>query len=219
VITLVQAAAAAYHFGCGISFLRLPIEAVMASSPSQITSLLRQWGDGDRQALDQLIPLVYTRLRELAHQRLRGEPGQHGLNTTALVHEAYLRLVDLPRVELRDRGHFLALASRVMRHLLVDQARARKAAKRGGGVTPVELQEALDLPAEELEIVAELHEALERLEALDPRQSAILEQRYFGGLSLEETAEALGISLATVKRELRSARAWLAAELGSDPLR
>lgn len=189
----------------------------MQSSP-QITALLQQWGAGDRQALDHLIPLVYHRLRELAHQRLRREPGAPLFNTTALVHEAYLRLVDLPQANLRDRAHFLALVSRVMRHLLVDQARARTAAKRGGGMIPVELEEALLIPAEELDAVAELHEALERLEALDPRQSAILEQRYFGGLSLEETAEALGVSLATVKRELRSARAWLAAELGRDPL-
>ena len=139
------------------------------------------------------------------------------MNTTGLVHEAYLKLVEAPQANLKDRSHFLALASRVMRNLLVDQARARRAAKRGGGVAPVELDEALWISDEKLDTVTELDEALKRLEALDPRQSQILEQRYFGGLSLEETAEAMGLSLATVKRELRSARAWLAMELGGDP--
>ena len=185
----------------------------MPSGPSQITRLLRSWGEGDPGAFDQLIPIVYERLRQLAHQRLRSEPGGRSLNTTGLVHEAYLRLVEAPRASLRDRGHFLSLASRVMRHLLVDHARARKAAKRGAGVAPVELEEGVWIADEDLDSVADLHEALTRLEALDPRQSQILEQRYFGGLSLEETAEAMGLSLATVKRELRSARAWLAMEL------
>jgi RNA polymerase sigma-70 factor, ECF subfamily len=128
-----------------------------------------------------------------------------------------LKLVETPQATLRDRGHFLSLASRVMRHLLVDHARARTAAKRGGGFSPVELEDAIWIPEETLDSVTELDEALKRLEALDPRQSQILEQRYFGGLSLEETAEALGVSLATVKRELRSARAWLALELGGEP--
>lgn len=132
------------------------------------------------------------------------------LNTTGLVHEAYLRMVGTPQTGLRDRSHFLSLASRVMRHVLVDHARARKAAKRDGRRLPLGLEEALWIPDERVE---SLDEALRRLEALDPRQSQILEQRYFGGLSLEETAEAMGLSLATVKRELRSARAWLAAEL------
>ncbi len=186
-------------------------------SQSQITRLLHRWGEGDADAFDQLIPIVYDRLHQLAHQRLRNEPGARSLNTTGLVHEAYLKLVDSPRSNLRDRGHFLSLASRVMRHLLVDNARARAAAKRGGGVSPVEFDEAFLVPEETLDSVTELDEALKRLEALDPRQSQILEQRYFGGLSLEETAEALGVSLATVKRELRSARAWLALELGGEP--
>jgi RNA polymerase sigma factor (TIGR02999 family) len=189
----------------------------MPSAPSDITRLLRRWGDGDEEAFNQLVPIVYERLHQLAHQRLRNERGARSLNTTGLVHEAYLKLVESPQAGLRDRGHFLALASRVMRNLLVDHARARAAAKRGGGLVPLELEEALWIPQETLDSAAELDEALKRLEALDPRQSQILEQRYFGGLSLEETAEALGISLATVKRELRSARAWLAVELGADP--
>lgn len=165
------------------------------------------------------MPIVYERLRRLAHQRLRAERSACSLDTTGLVHEAYLKLVDSPSPSLRDRGHFLGLASRVMRHLLVDHARARKAAKRGGGVPPAELEPLMWIPQADLDTVAEVDEALRRLEALDARQCRILEQRYFGGLSLEETASALGVSLATVKRELRSARAWLALELrgGANP--
>lgn len=180
---------------------------------TNVTDLLRRWGEGDAEALDQLIPLMYERMRQLAHQRLRNEADGGSLNTTALVHEAYLKLVDAPRVDLRDRGHFLGLASRVMRHLLVDHARARNAAKRGLGEIPAPLQDAAWLADENVETIAELDDALRRLEAIDERRTRILEQRYFGGLTLEDTAEALGVSLATVKRELRSARAWLALEL------
>ncbi len=188
----------------------------MTPDALQITGLLQCWAAGDTRALDQLIPLVYNGLRRIAHDRLRNEPGESSLNTTGLVHEAYLKLADSPKVSLRDRHHFLALASRVMRHLLVDQARSRKALKRGGGVPLVELDEALWGSGVDLDAVAELDEALKRLEAMDARQGQILEHRYFGGLSLEETAGALGVSLATVKRELRSARAWLAVELGGN---
>jgi RNA polymerase sigma factor (TIGR02999 family) len=187
----------------------------MQSSPSQVTALLDRWKDGDPEALDLLVTRVYTRLRALAHCRLRAEPEEHSLNTTALVHEAYLRLTRTTPVHLRDRAHFFALFTRIMRNLLVDQARARHAAKRGGKLVRVTVDSALELPGEQLDAVEALHEALARLEQLDPRQSALVEQRYFGGLSLEESAEALGVSLATVKRDLRSARAWLALEIGS----
>lgn len=186
--------------------------------PSEITGLLKQWSEGDERARDKLIPLVYERLRELAHQRLRGAPGENSLNTTALVHEAYMRLVDAPRLDMPDRAHFLALASEVMRNLLVDRARARMAAKRGGGVTPLELNETLLVADDNLESVTDLDDALVRLEAVSPRQALLLQHRYFGGLSLEESAAAVGTSLATVKRELRSARAWLALELRGEPL-
>ena len=186
----------------------------MSSATSEISGLVRRWSEGDHQALDQLIPIIYDGLRRLAHHRLRTERGECSLDTTGLVHEAYLRLVKSPNPTLRDRSHFLALASRVMRNLLVDHARARKAAKRGGGVPSPELDPMLQIPASDLDAFADLDEALKRLEAMDERQSRILEQRYFGGLSLEETASALDLSLATVKRELRSARAWLAYELG-----
>lgn len=186
----------------------------MSSSPSEITGLLHRWSQGDQQALDRLIPMVYDRLRQLAHHRLRDEKGGYSLDTTGLVHEAYLRLVDSPNPSVRDRSHFLALISRVMRNLLIDHARARKAEKRGGGLPSVDLDPMLRIPQSDLEAFTDLDEALNRLEAMDERQSRILEQRYFGGLSLEETASALDVSLATVKRELRSARAWLAQELG-----
>jgi RNA polymerase sigma factor (TIGR02999 family) len=182
------------------------------AEPGDITGLLRRWEEGDAGAFDQLMPLMYERLRQLARERLRSEPDA-SLNTTSLVHEAYLKLVDSPGVRVQNRGHFLGLASRVMRHLLVDHARARRAAKRGHGVAPLELDEAAWIPDDAVEPVIELDEALQRLTAIDERRSRILEHRYFGGLSLEETADALNVSLATVKRELRAARAWLAVEL------
>jgi RNA polymerase sigma factor (TIGR02999 family) len=185
------------------------------SSPSDVTRLLRRWSQGDREALDQLVPLMYAELRQLAHQRLRRESANRSVNTTGLVHDAYLKLVGVQSPQFRDRAHFLAMASRVMRRLLVDQARARRAAKRGGAAVPAELDEALYVSDSRADALAALDDALKRLEALDPRQGQIVEQRYFGGLSLEETAEAMGVSLATVKRELRFAHAWLAAELGA----
>lgn len=193
-------------------------EVGMASALSDVTGLLKRWSAGDEHARDELIPLVYERLRELAHRRLRGAASENSLNTTGLVHEAYIRLVDTPRVDLPDRAHFLALASEVMRNLLVDRARARLAAKRGGGTIPVELDEVLWISDENLERVTELDDALTRLEALSPRQGQLLQHRYFGGLSLEESAAAIGVSLATAKRELRSARAWLALELKGEPI-
>ena len=185
---------------------------------SEVTGLLRQWSAGDERARDQLIPLVYDRLHELAHRQLRGAPGENSLNTTGLVHEAYIRLVDAPRLTLPDRAHFLALASEVMRNLLVDRARARMAAKRGGGQTPLELNETLLVADDNVENVTDLDEAISRLQSLSPRQALLLQHRYFGGLSLEESAMAVGTSLATAKRELRSARAWLALELRGEQL-
>ena len=190
----------------------------MESPQSRVTFLLKQWSAGDPHARDQLIPLVYDRLRQLAHRCLRSAPGVRTLTTTELVHEAYLRLVDAPAVDLSDRAHFLALASQVMRNLLVDRARARAAAKRGGGSALLELDEARWTSDEDPEAVMALDGALARLAALSPRQSQVLQHRYFGGLSLEETAAALGVSLATVKRELRLARAWLALELKGEHL-
>jgi RNA polymerase sigma factor (TIGR02999 family) len=190
----------------------------MVLPPSDVTALLKRWSAGDVRARDELMPLVYDRLRRLAHERLRSRSGEHSLSTTELVHEAYLRLAGAPPMDLPDRAHFLALASQVMRNLLVDRARARTAAKRGGGKAWVELDEALWVSDENLDTIAALDEALTRLEALSPRQGQLLQHRYFGGLSLEESAAAIGVSLATVKRELRSARAWLALELKGERL-
>jgi len=183
-------------------------------SQSDVTLLLRAWGGGDADALNRLVPLLYAELRQLAHQRLRREPQNGALNTTGLVHDAYIKLVEVRHAQFGDRSHFLAMASRVMRRLLVDQARARRAAKRGGGADVVELDETLWMAEPQAETLVNLEEALRRLEALDERRGRIVELRYFGGLSLEETADALGVSLATVKRELRLVHAWLATELG-----
>jgi RNA polymerase sigma factor (TIGR02999 family) len=199
--------------------LCVPTGGRMATSVSEVTGLLQRWSGGDQSARDRLIPLVYERLRELAHRRLRGAPADDSLNTTGLVHEAYLRLVDAPQVDVQDRAHFLALASEVMRNLLVDRARTRLAAKRGGGVAPLEFRDALWVSDENMETVTDLDDALTRLSAFSPRQGTLLQHRYFAGLSLEESATALGVSLATVKRELRSARAWLARELKPELLR
>ena len=185
----------------------------MDSSSPEVTLLLRRWSAGDSVARAQLIPLVYDGLRELARRRLGGAPFESSLDTTELVHEAYLKLVDARHVELRDRANFLALASEVMRNLLVDRARARLAAKRGGGAKPSALDERQFVSDENPEVVADLDDALQRLAALNPRQSQLLQHRYFGGLTLEESAAATGVSLATAKRELRLARAWLALEL------
>ncbi len=164
--------------------------------------------------VDRVLPELYEELRTLAHQRLRRSPDGLSLNTTGLVHEAYLRLIQSVRTSFQNREHFLAVSSRVMRNVLVDHARARTATKRGGGVPLEELHEESWLADVDLDRVAELHEALTRLEQLDERQAQIVEQRYFGGLTLEEIAGTMNLSLATVKRDLRSARAWLAAELG-----
>ena len=182
---------------------------------SEVTRLLHDWAGGDRGALDRLVPLVYDELRRLAHQRLRREPAAGSLNTTGLVHDAYLKLMDVQRARFRDRQHFLAMTSRVMRRLLIDQARARRAVKRGAGAEQVELTQELFVTAPQADALEALDDALSALQAIDPRQAQIVEHRFFAGLSLDETAEAAGVSLATVKRELRFAQAWLAERLGA----
>ncbi|MEO6331706.1 MAG: ECF-type sigma factor [Gemmatimonadaceae bacterium] len=164
-------------------------------------------------AVDGLIPVVYDRLRALAHQRLAAVPGEHSLNTTGLVHEAYLRFVESSGTTFRSRDHFLAIAAGVMRNVLVDHVRARVATKRGGGAALLELGEETCVTAVNLDRVEELDDALKRLEQLDERQARMIEQRYFGGMTLEEIASAMDVSLATVKRDLRSARAFLATEM------
>jgi RNA polymerase sigma factor (TIGR02999 family) len=180
-----------------------------------ITGLLLAWGRGDESAADALVPMVYDELRRQAERAMRREGVEHTLQATALVHESYLRLIDQRRVEWRNRAHFFAIASTVMRRILVDHARARLSAKRGGGVAPVTLAgvaRASDEGTDDVDLLA-LHEALERLSILDPDQARLVELRYFGGLTIEETAEALAVSPATVKREWALARAWLRREL------
>jgi len=185
----------------------------MAESAPTITELLIEWGNGDRAALDRLTPLVYDELRQMARTYLRGERPDHTLQATALVHEAYLRLVEQHSVSWQNRAHFFGIASQIMRRILVNHALARKAAKRGGGVTKLSLDEAVSsADGREVELIA-LDEALQELEKLDPRQSHIVELRYFGGLSIEETAEVLDLSPATVKREWDTARLWLCRRL------
>jgi RNA polymerase sigma factor (TIGR02999 family) len=180
------------------------------------TVLLLAWRGGDRAALDQLLPVVYDELAGLAHRALRSERSDHTLQTRALVHEAYLRLVDAD-ISFQDRAHFMAVAARTMRRILVDHARARRRDKRGGEAVRIGIDK-VDLPAPGHTIdILDLHEALERLAAFDARKSAIVELHFFGGLSYEETAEAVGVSAATVDRELRLAKAWLRVELGGAP--
>ena len=178
-----------------------------------ITALLKDWSGGDRAALEKLMPVVYEELRRLAAAHLRSERSDHTLQPTALVHEAYLRLADQRSVEWANRAHFFSIAARIMRRILVDHARRRRALKRDGGGLRLTLAEA-STEDRGPELLA-LDTALTSLEALDPRQARIVELRFFGGLSVEETAEAAGISTATVKREWRTARAWLRREIGA----
>jgi RNA polymerase sigma factor (TIGR02999 family) len=183
-------------------------------SATGVTQLLLDWGRGDRSALDRLMPLVYTELRALAERSLRHEPSGHTLQGTALVHEAYLKLVDQRQVRWQDRAHFFAVAAQLMRRILVDHARRHGAAKRGRGRPTLPLEEA-EVPAAPTPLIdwLALDEALDRLAALDARQARIVELRFFGGLTIEETAEVLQISQATVKNEWSLARAWLYREL------
>ena len=182
---------------------------------ADVTGLLLAWGAGDRGAGERLLPAVYEELHQQAARAMRREHDEHTLQATALVHEAYLRLVDQRRVEWRNRAQFFGVAAEIMRRILVDHARARHAAKRGGAAKRVTLGDAdaaSDGSDRGLDILA-LHEALERLAAMDAQQARVVELRYFGGLNIEETAEAMGISPATVKREWAVARGWLRREL------
>ncbi len=182
-------------------------------SRHDITRLLQQAGRGNREAASQLMPLVYDELRRIASFYMRGERKGHTLNTTALVHEAYLRLVDNERIGYQNRAHFYALAAQAMRRVLVDWARRRQAAKRGGGQAKIELEKGAAVTEEQSEEILALDEALARLEQFDERQSKIVELRFFGGLTIAEVAQTLQISPATVKREWSMARAWLYAQI------
>jgi RNA polymerase sigma-70 factor, ECF subfamily len=183
-------------------------------SPIEVTSLLVAWGNGDKQAMEQLMPLVYEELRRLASRHLGRERAGHTLQTTALVHEAYLRLVDQREADWQNRAHFFAVAAQMMRRILVDYARARRFAKRGGGARQVSLDEALVISDERAAEVVALDEALIALAEFDERKSNMVELRFFGGLSIEETAEVMGISPGTVMRDWTLAKAWLQREIG-----
>ena len=173
-----------------------------------LTGLLVEWREGDRAALERLMPLVYDQLRRIAHRYVQRERNDHTLQTSALVNEAYLRLAD-QNVGWQNRAHFFAVTARVMRHILIDHARRRRYAKHGGDVRQVPIEEAATMSMERAAELIALEEALDELAQLDPRKSRVVELRYFGGLSLEETAEALNISLMTVRRDWRAAKAWL----------
>lgn len=188
-------------------------KAALAPRTETVTVLLQLWSQGDQAALNRLMPLVYGELRRLAASFLAQERPGHTLQPTAVVHEAYLRLVDQPGIAIQNRAHFLAIAARLMRQILVDHARARTAVKRGGGAPRLVLEDSLLSLERGPELIA-LDDALTSLAALDERQSRIVELRFFGGLSIAETAETVGVSPATVKREWDSARAWLRLEVG-----
>lgn len=180
---------------------------------SEITELLNAWAHGDAGALNKLIPLVYGELRKMARHHLRRERPDHTLQTTALVHEVYTRLVDVDDVDWRGRSHFLALAAQMMRRVLVDYARAQQCRKRGGSAMLLPIRESLVFsPAQSRPLIA-LDDALNALARFDPRKCRVIEMRFFGGLSVEETALALGVSPETVARDWKLARAWLAREL------
>lgn len=182
---------------------------------AEITKLLLDWSKGNRVALDQLIPLVYDELRRLASRHMNGEVPNHLLQTTALLHEAYLRLVDQQAVAWQNRAHFFGICARLMRQILVDHARSRGRLKRGGGVRAIELDEAVAMDPARSEEVLAIHDALEKLSAVDARKAQVAELRFFGGLSVEEAAEVLQVSPNTVIRDWSLAKAWLAREMGA----
>lgn len=183
-------------------------------NPLNVTQLLKKWGDGNQEVLNELMPLVYEELRRQASRFLRKERSGHTLQTTALIHEAYLKLIDQKNVEWQNRAHFYAIASTAMRRILVDYARERHREKRGGAAEALPLDEALQISAKEksIDLVA-LDEALTRLAELDERQARIVELKYFSGLDNDETAAVLGVSNATVRRDWNFAKAWLKQEI------
>ena len=182
-------------------------------APKDVTTLLQEWSAGKRQALNELMPLVSDQLRQLAARQLRRERQNHTLQSTALVNEAYLKLIDQERIHWKDREHFFAIASQLIRRILVSYARSRNASKRGGGTTLLAFDESIRLPdRKDVDLVA-LDDALESLSRLDPQQERIIELRFFGGVSIAATGRILGISPSTVTREWNLARAWLHREL------
>ena len=203
------------HFSSGISCRGQDFHCLVASD-SDITDLLDEWGRGNRRALDDLLPLVYAELRRVAARQLRREREGHSLQPTVLVHEVYLRLVEQRNVDWQSRAHFFGVAAQVMRRILVDHARRRLADKRGGGMSPVSIEQAMETPGVSEVPILDLDDALGRLSKLDPSLARIVELRAFGGLTIEEAAHVLNISPSTVKRDWRTAKAWLTRELGTE---
>jgi len=188
----------------------------MSANSDNVNQLLSDWSDGNQQALEQLLPLIYNELRHLAHHFLYRERSGHTLQTTALVHEAYLKLVDQRDPHWQNRAHFFAIAAQAMRRILIDSARKHAAQKRGGPLEKVSLDESLAISMEPNMKLLALDEALNTLAEIDPGQSRVVELRYFGGLTIEETAEVMNLSAATIKREWAMARAWLHQALSED---
>jgi RNA polymerase sigma factor (TIGR02999 family) len=188
------------------------------TAPSEITQLLRAWNGGDESALEKLMPIVYTELHRMARRYMARESPDHTLQTSALVNEAYLRLVDSANANWQNRAHFFAVSAQAMRRILVDWARSRKALKRGGQVRPLQLDDALAVSEDQLVDLVALDDALKALAAMDPRKSKVVELHFFGGLNLEETAEVLKISSDTVLRDWKLAKSWLRCELSGESL-
>lgn len=186
-------------------------------SADGLTGLLFEWQQGDEAALDKLTPLVYDELRRMAHRYMQRERDGHTLQTTALVNEAYLRLAGQQKIEWQSRAHFFAVTAQVMRHILIDHARRRRYAKRGGDAPHVALDEAAGMSEQRAAELIALDDALDELAKLDPRKSRVVELRYFGGLSMEEAAEVLEVSLMTVRRDWRVAKAWLYKAVSRKP--
>jgi RNA polymerase sigma-70 factor (ECF subfamily) len=182
-----------------------------------VTQLLLKWSQGDRSAMEELLPMVYRELQKIAHRYLNKERGEHTLQTTALVHEAYIKLIDQTRVQWQNRAHFFGIAAQAMRRILVDNARQRLAGKRGKGAEKLSIEDnEIDISDEKASNLVELDLALKKLAELDPQKARLVELRYFGGLSLEETAEVLGVSRPTVIRQWRLAKAWLYKEIAGE---
>lgn len=206
----IDSAPTAFFRGCGKRVVQCPAEGIaLGASDSRVTALLREWSSGDSRALDQLVPIVYDELRRLAHYHLRRERDGHTLQTTALVHEVYMRLCGSDEPRWQDRAHFFAVAARTMRRILVDYSRRRGAEKRDPGAVPVMLDEALGVPVPERFDIAALDGALEELAAVDARKCQVVEMRFFAGLGAKEIAVVLKTSEATVRRDWIIAKGWL----------
>lgn len=188
----------------------------MTPSPENVTQLLVRWGNGDQAAFDQLMPIVYAELRRMARGYMNRQGADHTLQTTALVHEAYFKLAGESDKQWQNKSHFFAVAAKAMRHVLVDYARSSQAAKRGGGHDFIPLDDARIPPPDRMEELVALDDALNVLSTLNPRQSEVVEMRFFGGLSVEETAQSLNVSPETVMRDWRAAKAWLYQQLSRD---